>query len=460
MMKNIFISLLLISAILSFTSCADDYINSIPGNSTAIVAVDGSAISKGDKFKNALQQVLETEDLSETGLDLTSKIYLFETVDGNLGLTAKVSDIDNFNDLLLRLSKKGSATQPKEKRDKWFSVIKDKWVLGYTSDVLVVMGPSLPAQHSVVMRQISRLLKQDEEHSIKNSPLFERLSAMQGSINIVSRVSALPEKLRSLFVLGAPANTEPSQIIVEASVGADIAEGFVNVSVSTSSPNATINAGLEKSRSKFRPLSAVFANSMSSDAALGVFVNVDGHDFIDMLRKDQMFQTLLAGMNMAVDMDKIIGSMNGEIAVVLPRMFNSFTSEETGSDAKVSLSLAGELKDKTFLADIPYWKKSCPQGATIKDCGNETYCYAGNGFNYYFGITPDMKYYSGSSLSEARQSVALATRPLPREVLSFIKGHRFCVVANIPVITGSLASGVVSSLLGDVKYIVITDNGE
>ncbi|MGN1375979.1 MAG: DUF4836 family protein [Prevotella sp.] len=459
-MRSNIISLLLISAILSFTSCTDDYVNVIPGNSTAIVAVDCSAITKGNRFKEALQRLLETDDLSRSGIDLTDRIYLFETADGSLGLAAKVSDDEELHDMLSRLAQKGNATKPKKKKNKWFSVVKDKWVLGYTSDVLVVMGPSLPVQHTVMMRRTSRLLEQNKEKSIKTSPLFERLSALQGSVTMVARASSLSDKLQSLFVMGAPEGTDPSQIIVEASVGADIADGYINVGISTSSPNEQINSCLEKSSGKFRPLNGVFCSSMSADAALGLFVNVDGHDFIDLLHKDPTFQTLLTGMNMAVDMDKILGCMNGEIAVMLPRMMTSFSTEEPVSDSQVSLSIAGELKDKTFLADVPYWKKSCPQGSSITDCGRDFYCYEGNGFKYYFGVTPDMKYYSGSTQSEARQSVAASARPLSREVLSFIKGHRFCVVANISAITSSFASDLTPSLSGDVKYIVITDNGQ
>lgn len=457
-MKRNIILLFLMSAIMVFTSCADDYVDAIPGNSTAIIAVDCSAINKGNKFKQAFQQVLDTDDLSKTGIDLTSDIYLFETSDGSLGLSAKVSDDEELAVLLQRLAQKGSATKPNKKKNKWFSVVKDKWVLGYTSDVLVVMGPSLPAQHSVVMRRISRLLEQNKEKSIKTSPLFERLSALQGSVNMVARASAMPAKIQSLFVLGAPEGTDPSQIIVEASVGEVLADGIINIGVSTSSVNDKINGSLENSRGKFRPLKGVFSTSMSADAAFGIFVDVDGHDFIELLHKAPMFQTLLAGMNMAVDMDKILGCMNGEIAVVLPRMITSVNSEESVSGSQVSLSLAGELRDKTFLDDIPYWKKSCPQGSAIRDCGRDFYCYEGNGFNYYFGVTQDMKYYSGSTQSEAQQSVNTSVKPLPREVQSFIKGHRFCVVANMQVIAGTLAPDLLPSLSGDVKYIVITDN--
>ena len=76
------------------SSCSNtDYVNAIPKQATAIISVDAAQMS-GVGSTLVLKTLLKTTDLGKTGIDLSQKVYLFETAEGNLGVCAAVHDAD------------------------------------------------------------------------------------------------------------------------------------------------------------------------------------------------------------------------------------------------------------------------------------------------------------------------------------------------------------------------------
>lgn len=95
--------------LLILSSCSnDDYLNAIPENSTALLAVDVQNLSDKD-MSERIADLLETKDIGDCGLDLSSKIYLFETIEGNIGFSAKVADDGELEKCMGRLEKKDIA---------------------------------------------------------------------------------------------------------------------------------------------------------------------------------------------------------------------------------------------------------------------------------------------------------------------------------------------------------------
>ena len=68
-------------------------------NSTAVISVDLQELynTSDDKQLDYLKDVLKLKDADASGLDFSTKAYVFETVDGNIGLVAKVDDEDNIS---------------------------------------------------------------------------------------------------------------------------------------------------------------------------------------------------------------------------------------------------------------------------------------------------------------------------------------------------------------------------
>lgn len=79
-MMSVFVTLIL-------TSCSGtDYLSVIPQGSQAVISFDLAGMAKSANLdaskSNALKALLHIDNPDECGLDITSKVYLFESPDG------------------------------------------------------------------------------------------------------------------------------------------------------------------------------------------------------------------------------------------------------------------------------------------------------------------------------------------------------------------------------------------
>lgn len=443
---------ILFPCLVVLSSCSsDDYINVIPQNSTAIVAVDTQDLfgnSETDKQKSYLKEFLQIKDFNDCGIDVSSRAYIFETVDGNLGLVVKVKDEGTLNEWLDNLHNVGRCKKITKRKDLSFTSVKDKWIIGFSSDAMLVMGPVLPAQQAEMQRQMVKYFEQDEEQSIKFTPLFEKLDSLNTSISIVAQAAALPEKFVAPFTIGAPKDADASQIMIAAEINKDNSE-CIEIVGETFSFNKNIDGVLKENMKVFRPIKGTYLKSFSYDSSLGVFVNVNGEDFIKLLHSNKSFQALLAGINTAIDMDNIIRSVDGDMAFVFPAF----------SDINNLPQMSAQLANKDFLKDVDYWKKSCLSGSKITDWDKDSYCYTDGTINYYFGVSVDMQFYSGSTSEAAKESILKSKNALNNDICKKIEGKRICFVLNVDSVLGdgnnaNTALSLVKPLLGDVKTVL------
>ncbi|MCD8291423.1 MAG: DUF4836 family protein [Prevotella sp.] len=447
-MKRI-VSKLVLSVTLCFSltvflsSCSNnDYVNAIPENSIAVVAVDlQSLLGNGDDNLDFLKGLILVENVEDCGIDVSEKLYVFETDDGNIGCVAKVSDDKKLDSWLNQLADKGYCKTTSKRKDFRFTVIRNLVVAGFSKNALVAMGPVLPFHQAETQKRIATYLEQDEDKSIKGSPIFEKLATLEGQVALVAQASALPDKFVAPFILGAPKDADASQILLAAELSL-VPHVCFEIKGEAFSFNKTIDSAIKESAESFRPITEKYVGCMPSSAMAGVFMNINGKRFIEILHSSAYFYTLLAGMNSVIDMDNIIKSVDGDLSVVIPEL----------SQNSANLRLAAQLANKDFLNDVDYWKESCPNGSRIGDWGKDCYFYTDGNISYYFGVSDDMQYFSGGSPDDALQSINKVPNALPEELQKRIIGQRMCIVFNI----GSLGmvSDFIQPLFGDISTVV------
>ncbi len=428
------------------SSCSKgDYLNAIPENSIAVLAVDLQKImenNSNDESKlNILKSLIMVEDLSECGIDVSEKLYVFETVDGNIGFVAKVTNAKDLDSWLNNMASNGYFSTTVKRKDFRFTVIKDSWVAGFSSNALLVMGPVLPTRQAEMQKRIAMYLDQDEDKSIKVSPLFERLDNLNAQVSMVAQAAALPDKFVAPFILGAPKTADASQIMIAAELNA-VPDVCLEVTGETFSFNKDIDIALKNAAKTFRPINGKYIESMPSAALVGVFMNVDGKQFIDILHSNAYFSALLAGLNTVIDMDNIIKSVDGDLSIVIPE----YTEKST------IMQMSAQLGSKDFLNDVDYWKQSCPKGSKIEDWGKNAYFYTDGCMSYYFGVSDDMQYYSGSTPNNARQSINKTSEPLSLELQKRIIGQRMCMLFNLSAF--DTVKDIIEPLFGDVNTVI------
>ena len=396
----------LMAAFLS--SCSNnDYVKNIPNNCTALLSVDAKRV-EGVDGSGLLKKILPVEDVLSVGIDFKEKVYLFETVDGNIGLVNS-----------------GVCTRPTKKANISFVMIKNSWLVAYNSDALMMVGPITVAARPSVENFAIACFRQEEEQSVMASKLYQRLDTIDAPIALVCQAQALPEKLVAPFTLGAPKEADASQVMIAAKIS--VMNKTLLIDGKTYSENADIDKALKESQEKLRPITPTLVKAFNEEQLLGMFMNVNGKEFLPMLHQNKYIQALLVGLNTAIDMDNIIRSIDGDMAIMVPSY----------KETSLSMSLNAKLGDSKWLSDVDYWKQSCPKGSSIADAGKDTYCYTDGSMKFFFGVTPQLYFFSGNDEVIARKSLEASVKPLPANVESFIIGRRMAVVFNLQTLLSS-----------------------
>ena len=439
--------------IVLMSACSDnDYLNAIPSKSTAVISIDMSRLNGQEQEQNQehiLKTMLHVDDVSKCGLDVKEKVYLFETIDGNLGLCAKVADEGDVSNWLSELSQQRICSTVTERKGFHFAVLKDSWLVGFSSKALLVMGPVVAEAQAEMQHQMVRYLNADEDAGIKSSKLFAQLDSIDSPMAMVAQAVALPEKFVAPFTLGAPKDADASQIVIAA--GMDVEDGVLKIAGRTFSFNPSINQALVKSQQVFRPIQGDYVQSMPDDAMAGIFMNVAGSRFLPLVQSNQGLQTLLMGINASIDMDNILRSVDGDMSIVLPTL---------GAD-HMQMMMAARLSHAKWLSDVDYWKQSCPKGSTIGNWKSNAFCYSSGKTCFYFGVTDDKQFFSGNDEVSAESSIRPSSHPISKRVQNMIRGEKMVMVINLEKSGGGgsamqAVTGLLSPLFGQLTAVVYT----
>ena len=316
------------------------------------------------------------------------------------------------------------------------------------------MGPVVADAQAQLQQQMVKYLKADEEHGITASPMFDRLSGISSPMAMVAQAQALPEKFVAPFTLGAPKDTDPSQVVIAAEM--NVKEGILQIQGETFSFNKSIDEALQKALQNYRPIKGNYVKSMPADALAGIFMNVKGEQFLPMMQSNRSLQTLLMGINQAVDMDNIMRSVDGDMAIMMPTL----------GDASMKMMMAAKLAHSKWLGDVDYWKTSCPPGAKIANWGKNAYFYTDGKTSFYFGVTDDKQFFSGSDELSAQYAVKSSNHPIDAKIQKLIVGQKLAMVINLAKSSNgdgsgkddaiSTVTGLLTPIFGNLTSVVYT----
>lgn len=451
MIRKICWRLMLPLLLLSLAACSgDDYLNAIPSESKALMSIDASRLMEengADGRADVLRKVFGIDDVADCGIDFSSKVFLFESPEGDLGLCAKVSSASDLEGCLDRLAAKGQCDPLTERDDCHFTTLSGSWLLGYTDDALMVLGPVVGEAKARKRQQMVKYLNAGEDEGVKTSPLFQRLDTIQAPMAMVARAEALPELMVAPFTLGLPSDADPSQVIIEARMVNS--GGWLCIEGNTCSLNPRVDEALREANQVFRPITDEYMSTVSPEMLGCLLVNVDGARFLPLLQANKALQALMVGINAVIDMDNIIRGVDGDMLLAL-----------TGfSGDKPRVAMGAKLAQSDWLADVDYWMRSCPPGMSITRWGNNAYRVHGADMEFCFGVGDGLRFYAGSDSQEAKSMLSTSTRPLDDKVRSELMGKRMVLSANLRQWSAcqpevSTVVELLKPLFGEIDFII------
>ena len=457
-MKRYILFFCLFSILLA--SCAnDDHLHVIPKDSVALIAIDGQQLNSTNGGVEVLQEILQVDGLEKSGIDFTSKIYLFETVDGTFGLCAKV---DDQKDLSRFIEEKfypgGRCSKLTERRGYPFTVLDNSWVVGFSSSALLVMGPTGSMEQTQLQQRMSKYLDADEDNSVTAADVYQRMEEMDAPVSMVMQLDALPEAIATPLMIGAPKKADASQVWLSATIVNS--DKCLEIAGHTFSLNPKIDEALKASFNTFRPITDKFITKMWQHALFGLFLNTKGDSLLPILQANKGIQVLLTGMNTAIDMDNILRSADGDIAVIVSKY----------EQEKPVIGLLAQLAHTDWLKDIGYWKQSCPAGTAIRDNSPQEFVLdldvSHKGKNIFpFGVSDNKIFYGGQFQqdSELVGGIPSVEKRLPDAVLSKIKGKKLGLVLTMDALKQQVGTSIANNittmltpLFGEVTTIIYT----
>ena len=90
---------------------------------------------------------------------------------------------------------------------------------------------------------------------------------------------------------------------------------------------------------------------------------------------------------------------------------------------------------------VDYWKTSCPAGAKIANWGKNAYFYTDGKTSFYFGVTDDKQFFSGSDQLMAQYAVKPSNHPIDAKIQKLIVGQKLAMVINLAKSSDSDGSG-------------------
>lgn len=327
-------TLLLIGAafVMLLSSCSEkEYTDVIPRGSTALMSIDLQQTGT-----DVLQSLIGLSDTQDCGIDLSAKLYLFESPDGNMGLVAKVSDDDKLEGIVNDLSETGVCQKVTQRKDIRFTMVKEAWMMGFDDHAVMLMGPIASAQQTQIQQQIGRYLKQDERQGVTESKMFQKLDSIHSAMALVTQVAALPEQFTAPFMLGAPKTADASQVLLEAEL--QVQDQMLVIQGQTFSFNQQIDKDLQETATLFRPMEGAFLNRLGTRTALSFLTNVEGERFLPVLQQNKGLQSLLTGAKFTIDINEVINSVEGD-------MLLSFSSFGDGNGRMTMHAQRGEKSD-------------------------------------------------------------------------------------------------------------------
>ena len=336
------------------TSCTGDaYQNVIPRGCTALMAIDMQ--EKTDKAAGddamPMAALFGLENIEQSGIDLSSTVYLFESPDGYFGLAASVRKASLVEQWMTDLQSKGSCKLLPERKGKRFAVLKESWMLAWDNDKLLVMGPVVATQQAELVVQMARYMQQPEKQSIKDTPIFQKLSEMQAPMAFVAQTAALPEALAAAFAIGAPQEADASQVMLAAEM--EIGNGTLLVKGETFSFNKAIDQAIQASQKSLRPMNGKYLARLPQ-ASLTWMSNVEGNAFYTLLEQNKALKGLLTGANVSFDFRQVVNGVDGDL-IYMDYEGKRYTYKMIGhtivdpSDVNVLVRIANDNPDKPLI---------------------------------------------------------------------------------------------------------------
>lgn len=397
----------------------DSMASSLPADITMVGRVDVKTLVMDYGLDLGDLKDLLFADKKETGIKFQTAAYIFATQNYFGGILA-LSDNDDFEAML---QEQGIDTE--EQRGMKWGVINDNMLFAIDDDRVMWMGPAVGSEQDALRNTIYSCLKQSASESGKQSRIYKLLDQRKEPVALSTNMAALPEELRSKYLKYLPGDLPLGDLDVMAGFTAH--KDRMSLSLGLSSENKSVNKQLDKFNDVLDKIDGDLVKTTPPNSLFHIEMGVDGEDLLKLLRENKILRTALLAVNMVIDFDKILKSIDGDVAL---------TCLDFASDMP-NLMFQAKLDSDNFMKDVSDWNDASTEamGLSFYSQGkNNAVCIYG-GLPVYFG-TRDKRL----TISNTEALVkAEAYADVQKKFASDMKGCRIYAMLNLSKLKPVLA---------------------
>lgn len=335
------------------------------------------------------------EHPEEMGIDINQKVFIFSTPDKSLCLLAKIANKKQALDFMTALSEDDICEKPIEKKDIYWTKILGELPTAVNDQTIIMMLPSEKIQNPE--DDITKMLQQKEDDCFINTAKGQELIQADGDISMTAILSALAESPTPFTEL-LPKGVRASEVELHTSIL--FLEGKMVMNTKIVSQNKKMQELLNEINENTQKINRLYIPISSKNLRLWASAGINGEWLLKQMKKNKDIKQYLFLLERAIDIEKMIKSINGDIMIALP----SPSKEE--NKYEIPYVVTAQTKSQDFLNDIDYWTTSMKEyGMTMVATTENMYKLTAEDNIFYWGTNPYELYFTSSpSLIADKQS--------------------------------------------------------
>lgn len=228
------------------------------------------------------------------------------------------------------------------------------------------------------------------------SPVLSSVLDKDGMLRLRSKMSVVPSSYmqKALKYLNVPYDLDKIFLSAELKV-----EGkSLCLSIDVESENDDIKGYISNSDDILRPIQGSRLQSVVGDPVVWVGLNTKGSRLLETLRKNSVARLFLIGVNLCMDADMVIKSIDGDVSFELSDISNK----------KYDYTLKAQVNNKDFLKNAKDWNIGfLGKNSVFKAIDDNTYMIQESNGKSYFGVFDNQMYFSSNQdVSKLTESTA------------------------------------------------------
>ena len=331
----------------------DSMASSIPQNVQLVGRVDVKSLvlDYGLSMSDFQKLLSGGQDSERTGIKFQTAAYVFGH-QGLFGAIIPLSDDDDFEEYL-----KKNEIEVSEQRDLKWCTVDNSFLMGFSDDRAIVMGPAVGPAQDELYNVISTLIKQKASESGKQSDLYKLLDKREEPIALCTNLSILPAEYLNRVTDYIPSGIEPDELNLL--FGFSVTKKEMTLNVGFQSDNEKVKKLMAQREKMSKKLSGSLIEKAPRNALFHAEMGIDGKKALEALKQEKSMRVILMSLNMLIDLDMIVGSIDGDLTVTVP---------DFDGNAVPNMLLQAELSSDKFMKNVNEWNDE-----TLADMGISFY---------------------------------------------------------------------------------------